>query len=203
MIPKIFHQIWFGSKQPPMQWINTWRNYPNIEHMLWTENDISSLNLKNQDKFDFYMTKGVYHGAADILRVEILEQYGGFYVDADCELVKEFPQEYFNYSFVAAEAPKRKKWNYRVANGVMGSIKNGTIIKEYNKRISQTSNIMPPWKTIGGTLLTEILLNHKDNKDVLILPSYVFYPKSLTGEIHRLAHHAIASHHHGETFNLY
>jgi len=124
-----------------------------------------------------------------------------FVVDADCKLEKQFPMEYFDHNFVAAEAPKRKQWNYRVANGVIGSIKNGTIIKEYNKRISQTSNIMPPWKTIGDTLLTETILDLKD--DSTLLPSYVFYPKSITGEVHEKSYLSIASHYHGETFNLY
>jgi mannosyltransferase OCH1-like enzyme len=202
MIPKIIHQIWLGDKSPPMQWINSWKNIQGVGHILWTDKDVNGIDLKNRDKFDYYMNNKVYHGAADILRVEILETIGGFYIDADCKLEKEFPMEYFNHNFVAAEAPKRKKWNYRIANGVMGTIKNGTIIKEYNRRISQSSKIMPPWKTIGGTLLTKTILDLKDSS-TLILPSYVFYPKSLTGEVHEKSNLSIASHYHGETFNLY
>ena len=47
------HQVWFGSKDPPWLWIDTWRcnyinymssNHATVEHFLWTEDEIEQLD---------------------------------------------------------------------------------------------------------------------------------------------------------------
>ena len=86
-IPKRIHQIWIGHHKVPWKWINSFREkfraaYPGWEHMLWREKDIKGLHLKNRKLYEGERT---YCGKADILRYEILYQYGGIYIDADSE----------------------------------------------------------------------------------------------------------------------
>jgi mannosyltransferase OCH1-like enzyme len=180
-----------------MAWINTWKN-SSFEHVLWNEERLSSLKMFNQDKFDYFMNKKVYYGAADIARLEILYQYGGAYIDADTELLKSFPDEYFNYSFFAVEAYPDPRWVRRITNGILGAEKNSPIIKTYIDKISVAKQIEPCWSTIGGTLLTKVLLeDFKDEANILLLPPEIFYPKDINDC------DAITRHFGGSTYNLY
>ena len=203
MIPKIIHQIWLGPKDPPMQWIETWKS-AGCEYKLWTEKEIRDIYMHNQKIYDMYLERKVYHGAADIVRTEILLQEGGIYIDADCERLKDIPIYLFEKCFFAVESPKRgDMWNYRVANGVIGCAKGESILKDYIEEISKLKKFYPPWRTVGGTTLTKVLLKHKDRTDIEILPSYMFYPVSLDGVVDPRSKDAISTHYHGETKGLY
>ena len=202
MIPKIIHQIWVGPKEPPNKWINTWKNI-GFEHILWDEEKLSKLTMTNRDKFDYFMKKSVYYGASDIARLEILYQFGGLYIDADTERLKDLPNEWFDYSFFAVEADPDPRWKYRITNGILGSSKNSPIVKKYIDKIAVAKKIEPCWNTIGGTLLTEVVKDFKNNKSILILNPYLFYPVSFKGVINKDAKDAVAKHYWGSTYNRY
>lgn len=202
MIPKIIHQIWIGPKEPPTHWINTWKNI-GFKYILWDEKKLSKLTMTNRDKFDYFMKKRVYYGASDIARLEILHQFGGLYIDADTERLKDLPNKWFDYSFFAVEAYPDPRWEYRITNGVLGSEKNSPIIKKYIDKIAVAKKIEPCWNTIGGTLLTEVIKDFKNDKSILLLDPYLFYPSSSKGIISPNANEAVAKHYWGSTHNLY
>jgi len=81
-IPKIIHQIWIGTAlSRPERWMNTWREMnPGWEYKLGSDGNLPP--LVNQTQFDLMP---FYPGKADILRYELLNAYGGIYVDADSE----------------------------------------------------------------------------------------------------------------------
>ena len=80
MIPKIIHQIWVGDQSKrPDSLIQTWIDMnPSWEHILWTEENMPELT--NQKQFD---AMNELAGKADILRYELLNTHGGFFIDAD------------------------------------------------------------------------------------------------------------------------
>ena len=78
-IPKIIHQIWIGPKKLPYKWINSFRKdfmnkYPGWKYYLWRDRDVKNFNLQNRLQ---YNSEKTYHGKSDILRYEILYNYGG------------------------------------------------------------------------------------------------------------------------------
>ena len=89
MIPKIIHYCWFGNKKIPFRlkkYIKTWKKFcPDYEIKLWTQNnyDITKNGFMSQaasaKKWAF---------VSDYARLDIVEQYGGIYLDTDVELVK-------------------------------------------------------------------------------------------------------------------
>jgi len=86
MIDKKIHQIWLGNKIPPRNIMKSWRVYCDSfgwEYNLWTENEISGLTLKNQEVYNYYKSIGCYHGMSDVARIEILNRFGGMYLDVD------------------------------------------------------------------------------------------------------------------------
>ena len=89
MIPKIIHQIWIG-KQPPAQikaWMLTAQRLSGWEYILW-----NSDTLKQQYGTEFFSTYSNcnYGLQADIYRLRVLKDFGGFYLDCDCEVLKDF-----------------------------------------------------------------------------------------------------------------
>ena len=86
-IPKIIHQIWLGSPVPPKftDWMESWMHWYGWEYKLWTDDNISSLQLYNQELYDRAQS---YGEKTDILRLEILLHFGGLYVDVDFKCVK-------------------------------------------------------------------------------------------------------------------
>jgi mannosyltransferase OCH1-like enzyme len=82
-VPRVIHQIWLGG-EPPAQvatWLESWAvRHPGWEHRLWVDGDVPA--LQNQALFDAAPT---YAMKADVLRLELLQQEGGVYVDADYE----------------------------------------------------------------------------------------------------------------------
>ena len=84
-IPKKIHQIWIGPKQPPIIWCDSWRKryreqYPGWEYKLWTDKEVATLKLRTQEYYD---QEKMYQCKADLLRLEVLWNEGGIYIDAD------------------------------------------------------------------------------------------------------------------------
>ncbi|KAI0563539.1 Glycosyltransferase [Gracilaria domingensis] len=91
-IPLKMHQIWIGSRQPPCVWLDTWRidfmnkfatceaSENHWQYILWDNEKVRDMPMLNRYIFD---NESAPQCQADILRLEVLYQYGGVYVDAD------------------------------------------------------------------------------------------------------------------------
>jgi inositol phosphorylceramide mannosyltransferase catalytic subunit len=87
-IPKIIHQIWLGGEMPEQYKIyaETWKNHHlDWQYKLWTDKDADDIFITRRNLFDKATNVGM---KSDILRYEILKQYGGVYVDTDFECLK-------------------------------------------------------------------------------------------------------------------
>jgi hypothetical protein len=86
-IPQIIHQIWFGDVPPRIkEMMETFsedyvKKNPGSRYIFWNEKRLKSLGMINKDIFE--IEKG-YDCKSDIARLEILNRFGGFYVDSDC-----------------------------------------------------------------------------------------------------------------------
>ena len=95
-IPKIVHQIWLGGPVPEVYqaWMSSWLALNGWEYKLWTDEELKTFHLHNKDLFDMAKNFGE---KSDILRLEILFQYGGGYVDTDFECLR--PDSFSKISF--------------------------------------------------------------------------------------------------------
>jgi mannosyltransferase OCH1-like enzyme len=86
-IPPIIHQIWFGEvpKKIKEMMATFSEDYigknPGSRYILWNEKRLRSLGMINDDIFK---SEKEYDCKSDIARLEILNRFGGFYVDSDC-----------------------------------------------------------------------------------------------------------------------
>jgi len=135
-IPKIVHQIWLGGAVPEIyrSWMSSWLALEGWEYKLWTDADLKNISLYNQDLFD--MTKNIGE-KSDILRLEILFQYGGVYVDTDFECLRpnffeEFHQKFDFYIGIEplfhGIIPEYK--TVKFCNAIIGSAPQHTLLKD-------------------------------------------------------------------------
>lgn len=88
-IPKVIHYCWFGGKPIPEKyrcWMSSWRKYcPDYEIIEWNEKNYDiSKNKYMKQAYD----NGKWGFVPDYARLDIINEYGGIYLDTDVELVK-------------------------------------------------------------------------------------------------------------------
>lgn len=198
-IPKYLHQIWIGKKElMPEKMMKTWENMEGWEYLLWTEEAIDKLDLKNRKLYDYFYAKGCYYGCSDIVRLEVLERYGGVYIDADTERLQSIDEILRDCTFFSVWSNTEG----RIANGVMGTIPNHPIIQNYIEAMGSASKVEPVWSTIGGTMFTDMISKFQD-KYTKILKPISFYPFNSKGVKTLGRDKNYARHYWGSTHNLY
>lgn len=96
MVPKIVHYAWFGSEKPLpiIQRIERWKKIlPEWEFKEWNES--------NWDLDEYTFSKEMYQSGnlgyvADPLRFDVLNKFGGVYLDTDMEINKDL-QDFLNH----------------------------------------------------------------------------------------------------------
>lgn len=176
IIPKIIHQIWIGGNIPKSfkALAKTWENsHPGFIYKLWTDDDLKTFKFTRCKKA-FQRAKNM--GAkVDILRYEILYQYGGVYLDIDFECIKPLDPLCHAHSFFAAVGGE----DY-VANSVIGVIKNHPLLERILKCLEYKTEkeLSNPWFETGPKFFThhvyQFLRKHSDYN--MIYPTRFFHP---------------------------
>ena len=98
MIPKRIHYCWFGNNPKPrliQKCIASWkRMLPDWEISEWNETNYDV--TKNAYIAEAYKQKK-WAFVVDYARFDILNQYGGVFLDTDVELLKPIPDSFLAY----------------------------------------------------------------------------------------------------------
>lgn len=104
MIPKIIHYCWFGRREKPKlaeKCIESWKKFcPDFEIIEWNEDNCDYLSMPfmeqayNSKKFAF---------VSDVMRLIVLEKYGGVYFDTDVEVIKDITPLLYDEGFMGFE----------------------------------------------------------------------------------------------------
>lgn len=166
MIPRVIHRVWLGDEPMPEEFEyygETWqRHHPDWELRLWTDSNLPTLRFP--DAFERCRNHGE---RSDVLRSELLLQFGGLYVDTDVEcrrpiepLIDDLP------AFAAWVRPGR------IGSAVLGAVPGHPAIErlltEMQDRVGEGNQIEA---TVG--LLTDVL---SEAEDVEVFDSGTFYP---------------------------
>jgi len=93
MIEKKIHYVWFGNAKPEkvLKCIESWKkNLPDYEIIEWNETNFDvEEELKNNKFFRECYKRQLWAFVADYVRVKILYNYGGIYLDTDMEIIKD------------------------------------------------------------------------------------------------------------------
>lgn len=104
MIPQVINYCWFGEKRIPnnlKKYLRTWKEKcPNYKIKLWNEKNYNiNSNIFVKDAYD---TKN-WAFVSDYARLDIIYNYGGFYLDTDVELLKGLEEIANNEAFFAIQ----------------------------------------------------------------------------------------------------
>lgn len=130
MIPKTIHYVWLGNKPKPrkiQKCIASWHSFcPDYEIKEWNETnfDVNSHPFVKQA----YEANN-YAFASDVIRLVVLLEYGGIYVDADVEFLKPIDDLLDNEAFIGFELPE-----YVNSGQIFGSVANNDLIAEHLKQ---------------------------------------------------------------------
>ena len=89
MIPKIIHYCWFGCGEMPKlakKCIESWKKYcPDYEIMVWNEDNF---DLESDPYLKWCYENKKWAFLSDLVRLLVVQKYGGIYFDTDVELVR-------------------------------------------------------------------------------------------------------------------
>lgn len=126
LIPKVIHYCWFSGQPIPQKLqdcIKSWHEKcPDYEIVRWDES--------NYDYKKLPYTRQAYEAEKwgfipDIARLEILYQYGGFYLDTDVELLKSLDELRYQQGFCG-----REDWGHVNFGGGSGCVKHLDMVGE-------------------------------------------------------------------------
>lgn len=118
MIPKIIHYCWFGNGKLGFlnqECIDSWSKYAaDYEFKRWDESNIDLDNVFVQ----YCIQNKRWAFLSDYIRMKVLKDYGGIYLDVDVELVKPLDDLLRYQCFMAYEDEGRPTTG--VVGGVVG-----------------------------------------------------------------------------------
>jgi len=158
VIPKIIHYCWFGGNPLPeleQKCINSWKKYcPDYEIKEW-----------NESNFDFSgcaYAKEAYEAkkwafVTDYVRLKILVEYGGIYMDTDVEVRKPLDVFLKDKAFLGFEEEEY------VATSIMACEKDFALFEAFLKRYDGRRFLKPNGRydvTTNVEEVTKFLLAH-------------------------------------------
>ncbi len=124
MIPKVIHYCWFGRGEKPKlirKCIKSWKKYcPDYEIIEWNEDNFD-INCNEFVKQAYECKKWAF--VSDYVRLFVLYNYGGVYMDTDVEIVRPIDVFLKHKAFSGFENPKS------VPTGIIASERGQKIIK--------------------------------------------------------------------------
>ncbi len=184
MIPKIIHQIWLGPNPLPddlERCRKTWRDrHPQWEFRFWTEENLPSRLLRPEirDRLRAPAER------ADMLRLEVVYERGGVYVDTDIECLRPIDQLIEGLDFFVADT-KLGSAN----QAVIGAVPRHPVVLETIQACRPREFDGYDKEATGPLLMNRVLLRHPEVK---VFEPWVFYPSSVEERSRAYAIHHVA-----------
>lgn len=162
MIPKKIHYCWFGGKPLPksaLKCIESWKKYcPDYEIIEWNE---SNYDLQKNEYVKLTYEQKKYAFLTDYVRLDVIYNEGGIYLDTDVEIIKPIDDLLKNTCFLGMEQVGT------VATGLgFGAQKHNKFILENKKYYEDNSFVdnKGNFKKVICVKITTDLLNKKGLK---------------------------------------
>lgn len=178
-IPKIIHYCWFGGKPLPklaVKCINSWKKYlPDYEIKEWNENNFD-VNICKYCSEAYTEKKWAF--VSDFVRIYVLVNFGGIYMDTDVEVVKSFDE-----TFLQNEAFSGFETTTSIPTGIMASIPGQRFFSELLEVYISKSFIKNDGKpdlTTNVQLITEIGKKYGliPNNSLQTINGFTLYPQT-------------------------
>lgn len=187
MIPKIIHYVWVGGKPlTPLaeKCIESWKKFcPDYEIKRWDETNFD-INENAYCKEAFDSKKWAF--VSDYIRLKVLYEYGGIYMDTDVEVTKPLDKFLTHKAFSGYESDNH------ISTGIIASEKGNVWTKKNldyytdkhfiskDNKLDLTTNVLTI-TSITKKMYPDVVLNGKytELNDVVFYPKDYFCPISL------------------------
>ncbi len=206
-IPKLIHYFWFSNEEKPpliQKCINSWRTYlPDYKIIEW--------NMKNSKiNYNKFVSEALeakkWAFACDVLRWQVLYEYGGIYFDSDVEVIKPFDDLMHYDAFTGFE--NKSTLQTAVSGAKQGNIWIKRWLDYYNNKpfvLDDGSYNMTP----NPIYITQVLIdygiklefgtiNNIDN--LVILPKEYFSPKDAGTRRLKITNNTYTIHHYSASW---
>lgn len=204
-IPKVIHYCWFGKGEMPQAFrknIATWKKYcRDYEIVQWDESnyDISKCSYMVHA---YQARKWAF--VSDYARLDILNQYGGIYLDTDVEMLKPFDIFLGNRMFFGFEQ------NQCIGSGLgCGSVKKQKLLQDmmqlYHDNVEEEDIPKTAYAPLFQTMIMKKMGfcldgTYQKRNGIALYPSEVFSPKNLWSEEVVLTEKTYTIHHYSSTW---
>lgn len=183
-IPRRLGHIWVGSNPAPVEWMNTWRDFhPDWEYTLYDNYFLRNFDFKTRRQIEEYMKRGQYPGVADLMRLEILYEFGGFMPGADSVCLMNTDSLFSGSNIYTVYENELVRG--RLVSPIQAAPKGHDFLAEMINRLSKIlpGDLDEPWITTGNLFLTEMI--EELCPDIVVFPSHYFIPVHYTGVMYR------------------
>lgn len=178
MIPKIIHYCWFGGKKNKLvqKCINTWRlHLPDYEIIEWNDSNFD-VSISNFTEKAYEYKKYAY--VSDYVRLWALYNFGGIYLDADVEVIRNLDCFLIHRFFTGFESL------FSSVTGIIGAEKGHPFLEEalrwYDSSDFIVDKMEPNTKVLTKLMIKRgVVLNGEYqilNDDMHIYPQDYFCP---------------------------
>jgi hypothetical protein len=187
LIPRVVHQVWLGSKPVPRileRYAETWReHHPDWQLRLWRDETLPPLSCQAayEQVGDWGLGPGesiapealaleTWRARYDIIRLEILRQFGGVIVDMDMEAIRPLDPLLTGVTAFVGLATRAR----RIGNQVLGAVPGHPFFEYAVQQLNATVGVASTAsQTAGNGFLTRLMAERPEG--VTVFPRETFY----------------------------
>lgn len=178
MIEKKIHYVWFGGEKPEkvLKCIESWKKIlPDYKIIEWNEKNFDVEKEIKENKFfrECYKRK-LWAFVSDYIRVKILYEYGGVYLDTDMEIIKDISPLLETKLFLGYENEDTMSF------GIVGTVPKNDVFKRFYEFYQEEIWSSP--LHIITSIFTEIVkekygdISVIPKEEITVYPREYFYP---------------------------
>lgn len=177
-IPYNMIHIWIGPLQPPLQWMNTWKEkHPNWTYRIFDNTELENTRFINQHLIDEYLKREKYAGVADLIRYEILYKEGGFMPPGDAVCYENTEELFIEDKELCYTVYENEIIRPGFVSPIYACNAGNIFVKEIIDRLNnlKPEDLLEPWQSTGNFFLKNFIEEIRPN--IKIFPSHYFIPK--------------------------
>lgn len=183
-IPKKIHYFWMGEETPLVKKaIKSWRKYyPDFEIIRWDASIIKEIAIPFCEDA---LLDGNYAFVSDVVRLYVLEKFGGMYLDADMIAIERIDDKFFEFSSILGGESDMTPIAtcficFDAHLPITQELLNFYRVNSYNdiKNEANTVSLLPIFKKNLGDLRLNKQIQYLLNETVVYLPNSMIYNPS-------------------------
>lgn len=177
LVPKKIHQIWLYHSAIPLgisQNIALWREmYPDWEYKLWLLEDVNDLDFSTRD---LYRKAKKITEKLDLIKFEILNKFGGVYVDINCVPTRNISFLSNYYKFYAGLDPLDGNEEVSVSAAFIASSQDNLLLHKTLQAIREEWHKKQYYKEFTKSMFNKVI-----KSSITEYPRAIIFPTSYFG----------------------